>query len=1130
MAENNNPIKYSDLVKPDDSIEKLIEQLEELTKVYSEAIKKIKGEAIQLAGALQNVSGATEEGREATKRAAAESGRLEKAQRELNFAEGEAAKKLAELSAAKREANQMNKLIVKLNNSAEGSYNRLSAQYSLNKIAINGMTQAERDEAEAKEGLITKTREMYEEMKRLQKETGKNQLNVGNYTEASDAIIAYSDRLKNALHLNGAFGESLLAVGKGGEESRAMFAALGQGITALGKTLMGLMANPVFLAFAGIAAAGTAFKWFYDYNAGLVEATRLTKEFTGKSGDDMRAYRNEVIAISEVYGKDFKETLATADALASQFGISFEEALAAVKGGFIAGADLNGDFLSKMQKYPAVFREAGLSASEFAAVMAQTRSGIFGDAGLDAIKQANARIREMTNTTAAALDRIGISSTQVQVDLQTGAKSTFDVLQEVAARLAELPDSSQEVGETLMAVFGEQGRDAGLAMIRSLKDIETNLDVVKEQTGEYGKLEEELIASQLEMNNTLSAAFDVTGGWFERMTTNAKIFANKAITAVVRGLIDTINYFRNLYNESEVIRVSWEGVVFTFRTGIDIIGNLFGALIDVIKATGRALKGAFTLDFSEIKAGMADYASALGKLVKTQINDTVENYRKGVEDMNKKIDPLTLPVQIEGEDTGGKNGIIRSLEEAQESIDTANDKLKEAKEKTAEELLKIEQKEHLRELELQKKAIELRLAAVEKGSEEERRLRLQLLEAMEAEEQYKNKIDGGLSESDISAKYRKQAEQIQDEYLRLQLVVFEQNQKLAQSEFDLLQTTEERKTQFKLQAEKVRLQKLLEINEQANKKLSDAEVETIRNTIARIEQEIEDSQQDEHNKDIYSLFGLNLGDEQKQAINDSVSFAIGQLNEFLAARVASADKAVESANREVDSAQRALDAELQARANGYANNVEMAQKELNEAKKNQEKALKEQQKAQRQQQTMQSLQQVGNLVTASSKIWAQLGFPFAIPALSVMWGSFAATKIKAAQMTRSEKYADGTVELLKGGSHQSGDDVDLGTKTDGTRRRAEGGEYFAVINKRSSRRYRHIIPDVINQLNRGTYMQNTTPEADGLTINVGGQPSELRGLTEDVRAIRDASKKKTYTDGTGNTIVEYKNLKRKIKG
>lgn len=455
MADNNNPIKYSDLISPDNSITDLIKQLDELSDTYTNALKNIKAEAIQLAEILKKVSGATEDGRKTTKKAADDAERLARAQRDLAFAESENAKKLAELKLAQQEANQINKLIVKINQSAEGSYNRLSAQYSLNKIYLNNMTKAERENTEEGRKLVAQTKEIYEEMKRLQEATGKFQLNVGNYTEASDAIIAYGDKLKETLGLNSTFGESLLALGRGGAESKAVFTAIGDGAKALGKTLLGLLSNPVFLAIAGITAAGAAFKWWYDYNAGLVEATRLTQQFTGKSGDDLKAFRNEVQAVADSFNADFRETLIATNALSKQFGISANEALQLVKDGFLAGGDANGEFLDTLKEYPAYFKEAGISADQFVAIVTQTnKMGIFSDKGVDAIKEANLRLREMTTATAAALDGIGISSEQVQKDLQTGTKTTFDVIQAVSAKLAELPDNAATVGAAIADIFG----------------------------------------------------------------------------------------------------------------------------------------------------------------------------------------------------------------------------------------------------------------------------------------------------------------------------------------------------------------------------------------------------------------------------------------------------------------------------------------------------------------------------------------------------------------------------------------------------------------------------------------------------------------------------------------------------
>lgn len=1219
MADNNNPIKYSDLISPDNSITDLIKQLDELSDTYTNALKNIKAEAIQLAEILKKVSGATEDGRKTTKKAADDAERLARAQRDLAFAESENAKKLAELKLAQQEANQINKLIVKINQSAEGSYNRLSAQYSLNKIYLNNMTKAERENTEEGRKLVAQTKEIYEEMKRLQEATGKFQLNVGNYTEASDAIIAYGDKLKETLGLNSAFGESLLALGRGGAESKAVFTAIGDGAKALGKTLLGLLSNPVFLAIAGIAAAGAAFKWWYDYNAGLVEATRLTQQFTGKSGDDLKAFRNEVQAVADSFNADFRETLIATNALSKQFGISANEALQLVKDGFLAGGDANGEFLDTLKEYPAYFKEAGISADQFVAIVTQTnKMGIFSDKGVDAIKEANLRLREMTTATAAALNGIGISSEQVQKDLQTGTKTTFDVIQEISAKLSELPDNAATVGAAIADIFGGAGEDAGLQYLRTLKDISTNMDEVKGKAGILAQLQEEQLQSQIELQNALSGLFDATGGNFETLTTQAKVFVNQGLTAIIKGVIDIINYFIELYNESVLIRAIWNGIVAGFKTTFDTLGNLFGFFIDIVKATGTALKGAFTLDFDDVKKGLSDYAAAYGNLVKAQVKDITQNFKEGLDDMQKEIKPITIPVSVGDtpkEPTGnkpvttqnptvtprGKSDAEKAAEQQAKQIEAAYKKNLEATRKLqdaqlqletdewakrrqqtqyqysrqiedlqhqlqtekdlnetgrqainatitaleqqqTEALLKIEQDRQLQELALQKESIELRLQAVKEGSEQERQLRMQLLEneRQTALLQNQQKPTGQQQDAGaINASFDAKGAGISDEYLQAQLQMFDQQQALAQSEFDLLRNSEARKTQFRLQAEKERLQKVLELNQQSANKLSDVEVQTIQNTIKKIDQEIEQSKGEERGTDIYGLFGLNLNDDQKEAINTSMQYALDALNTFTAARVAAADAAVEQADKEVSAAQSALDAELEARANGYANNVVQAQKELDLAKKNQEKALKEQQKAQKQQAAIQTLQQIGNMVTATALIWSQLGFPFAIPAIAVMWASFAASKIKAAQLAKqtggtegTETYGDGTVELLEGGSHQSGNDIDLGTKPDGTRRRAEGGEFFAVINKRSSRRFRKIIPDVINSLNNGTFAHKylkSYSDGDGLTLNVTGQSPDLRNLSDDVREIKEQNRRRVYVDGDGNTIESYKNLKRKIK-
>jgi TP901 family phage tail tape measure protein len=348
---------------------------------------------------------------------------------------------------------------------------------------------------------------------------------------------------------------------------------------------------------------------------------------------------------------------------------------------------------------------------------------------------------------------------------------------------------------------------------------------------------------------------------------------------------------------------------------------------------------------------------------------------------------------------------------------------------------------------------------------------------------------------------------------------------------DQLETSEKEKTRMRLEAEKERLNKLLTLYQADGKKLADEEIKLIKQQIAGVDAELEKNKK--RDNDIYDVLGIKLTDEKKEAINTSLNYAMDAVNQWVSGLTAAADKERELADAQVERAQSVLEKEIEARNNGYANDVETARKELELAKKNQQKAIEQQKQAQRVQIALDTATQAANLITASSLIWKQLGFPWAIPALAVMWGSFAAAKVQAlsAVSAGTEKYADGTVEMLEGGSHQSGNDIDLGTKPDGTRRRAEGGEFFAVINKRNSRKYRRLIPDVINSLNQGTFAEKYLNAYDGANINLNTmqESADLTRLNDNVQAIREQGEKTTFVDANGNMVVVYKNLKRVVK-
>lgn len=340
-------------------------------------------------------------------------------------------------------------------------------------------------------------------------------MNIGNYTESIKQawmeLNNLNDSMQNLGIMGGAFGGSLGTLGDMG----GMLESL--------KGIGSVLSNKWLLGLGTIGAAGAGIGWWVNYNKGLVEATRLTQQFTEMSGDDLKEYRTEVQTIADYYNKDFREVLIGANAVSKQFGIDASEAIKLIQDGFIAGADANGEFLDTLREYPAYFKEAGISAETFIAITAQAaKSGIYSDKGVDVIKEGNLRIREMTTATAAALEGIGISATEVQEQLKSGQKTTFDIIQMVSERLNELPDSASVVGTALADIFGGPGEDAGLQYIRTLKDIKTNLNDVKATAGEVGEAQEEYLQAQKELATEVAKLFDATGGAYESMAARVK--------------------------------------------------------------------------------------------------------------------------------------------------------------------------------------------------------------------------------------------------------------------------------------------------------------------------------------------------------------------------------------------------------------------------------------------------------------------------------------------------------------------------------------------------------------------------------------------------------------------------------
>ena len=440
------------------------------------------------------------------------------------------------------------------------------------------------------------------------------------------------------------------------------------------------------------------------------------------------------------------------------------------------------------------------------------------------------------------------------------------------------------------------------------------------------------------------------------------------------------------------------------------------------------------------------------------------------------------------------------------------------------------------------------LEAVQSNSDEELDILLKKLETERqialAENRLKP-VSEQVSESAINAAFDTKVARTRGSHA---LEGFEQKQSLERARFDNVEHTTIQINRFELEQEKALWEEKVRLAEAGMLDWSETQIEEAKQMIANFDKELKKlpkgineiiAEIGEYGVGGTILKHLGFDDEAVDAMNTAIDQIKDNISSLIDVWIDAADAAVDAADKQVEAAQKVLDAEIEARNNGYANSAAMAQKELALAKKNQEAAIKEKQKAQKAQLDIDAITQASSLITATAQLWSALGgIPvlgpaLAIAAITTMWGTFAAAKIKAAQVTsQSEQYGEGGLEFLEGGSHASGNDIDLGVENKRHKRmRAEGGEALAIISKKRTRQYRDILPGIIESLNKGTfeqsYMQSFTAPI-GLQLAGVSQTTDISKLERDVTRIKEELGYKYYSE-PDRTIVKKGNLTKIIK-
>ena len=1087
---------------------------------------------------------------------------IAQAQQKLAYAQSEENQQLKLYSTQIKEANRVAQLQATIAASAEGSYNRLSAQYELNKIKLNQMSAAEREAADGGKKLETETNALYQQMIKLQEATGNYRLSVGHYQRTWDGLgISISQVVRElpaaAVSLNTFFlgiSNNIPMVVDEINRLRAQNKALqaeGKATVNVTRSIVKALFswNTVLVVVLTVLSmfGGQIIEWIgnlFKGRAAVISLTDALDNIAKELEETNGGYGDNIVSLKQLQ-QEWKNLKTTAEknqwikdnkSEFDKLGIAVNDVTDA-ENIFVNNTEAVVNALrlrakaAAAQKLAAEQYEKALIARNKAEteqaqgpsgwdefqnwfVQSSLRTGEGGyvpQANLDLADQISAedfkqqRIKDL-NDEADAAEKTGDAYFDLAAGYEAAAKAELNAAgvdePHKKTRTREPRDLTNIINQN--SIKAQKEYEESITALQKDEFAKRRKTAADEVQNENNKLREMLRRNEDYIKNVDGKYKQLTNSQKEQIA-QQNAWINSTIANNLKALALQLEQIQReqAANSLKLQRETQTGAVSPTPIATDTPKNT---------ETTVTTNVTVTRDASQMEASLVEERELM--------RQNLEAEYKLVLDTNAKL------LAAGDEHARSEEEILIELNRKKLDLYADYDK----------QILDARERDIENQLELVKKGSEDELNLLLQQNEVRRQLALAQNAAKPAEQQ--------VSTSVINAQFDKSAAQTKGSF---QMTSFDEQQALDEAVFNEVKRSETEITRFKLEQEKARWQEQIRLAESGGLDWSQAQIDAAKSTVKGIDRELSELDNFIMNIGKKGLGGtllekLGFSDDQIDALGDAVNIVIEQLQSIMDAEVQLAEQAVEATEKRVEAAQSAYDAEVEARNNGYANNVATAKKELEQEKKNQQEKQKMLAAAQKRQENLNTVIQASSLITASANLWSSfssipiVGPALALAAIATMWTSFAVAKVKAKQVTasQSEEYGEGGLEFLEGGSHASGNDIDLGVENKKKRRmKAEGGEALAIINKQRTRKYRKILPDVIDSFNKGTFEDkylNAFANSEGLSISLNSNNSiDLSKIENDVRSIRKQNEIRYYTMPDGTVVMQRKNVKRIIK-
>lgn len=617
------------------------------------------------------------------------------------------------------------------------SLNAMRARLSLLTAQFDNMSKSERTAADGGQKLGREIMELSQEIKQAEYETNRFYRNVGNYPSAFSGLKGglkslmgnfsqLGSQLKS-MFIGGGLAGGLLALVGAMKEGVSTAADFNTSISKLASILQTTTDEiPELVNQAKELGATTR------YTASEVAQLQTELAKLGYTRKEITDMTESVLLLAQATGADLADAASLTGSVLRMYGDDSSKAQEYVDKMSLAttSSALSFEYLNNaMSTVSPVANAFGFSVEDTLALLGQlANSGFDASTAATALRNIFLNLADSNGKLAQAL---GKPVTNIQ-DLTDGLRT-------LNARGIDLSETLELTDKRSVAAFNTflQSADGVDKLAASLKNADGTAKDMAETM-------EDNLQGDL---TSLSSAWE---GLMVSINSGQGIIRTfvQWLTKLVRGVNGFVqsckNYFTALYDGSEFVRASVEGMVLSFKVGFQFIGGIFESAIDMAKVLGRTIQGIFTLDWDLIKQSWGKGVDNIISEWKKRINsiqiaraDAQRNTRYGrgfdtgvglgaVADM---VETATEPTKTGGGRTGGGNTPKGGKTGAKTKAEA--EKVTKEYEKELKKQLKLTLENMEEEVRIEQEKIDLKLAAVKKGTEAEFELRKQALDMQE---------------------------------------------------------------------------------------------------------------------------------------------------------------------------------------------------------------------------------------------------------------------------------------------------------------------------------------------------------------------------------------------------------------